>query len=305
MSLILYVLMIILWGLSWIAIKWQGEQVAMEVSIFYRFAIAAGVLFLFSILTKRLQLMVPRDHIWCALQGGCLFCLNFMAFYAATSHIPSGLVALLMATAPLFNCVHGRLFYRERITQQFIWGTTFGLFGVGFLFAKEITTLNLSFNTLQGVFFSLVGTWCFSMGNMISIKNTKNGIKPLTATAYSMLYGCVFLLIIIYVKGHVFTIELTTRYIGSLLYLAIPASVFGFTVFLVLVNRVGANNSAYILVFTPIVALMMSSFYENYVWTMHGMIGFILICLGNVIARANGGLRHVLSTTFKNVKWQA
>ena len=74
-------------------------------------------------------------------------------------------------------------------------------------------------------------------------------------------------------------------YISSLLYLAIPASVLGFTAFLVLVNRIGASNAAYILVCTPVIALAMSSIFEGYVWSLNASMGLVLICLGNVISR--------------------
>ena len=106
MSVFLYILMIFLWGLSWIAIKWQHGDVPMEVSIFYRFAVAAIVMLVIGKLWKKLQPITRRDQYFIGLQGVCLFCCNFLAFYSATLYIPSGLVAVLMATAPIFNAVH-------------------------------------------------------------------------------------------------------------------------------------------------------------------------------------------------------
>ncbi|MGL5026811.1 MAG: hypothetical protein ACRC6P_12660 [Shewanella oncorhynchi] len=45
MAAVMYLLMIFVWGFSWIAIKWQHGEVATEVSIFYRFAIASLLMF--------------------------------------------------------------------------------------------------------------------------------------------------------------------------------------------------------------------------------------------------------------------
>ncbi|MBQ4860199.1 DMT family transporter [Pseudoalteromonas sp. MMG013] len=299
MSLILYFLLVFVWGLSWIAIKWQQGDVALEVSIFYRFFIAAVIMLVMGKFMNKLQHTSGQDHVWFALQGASLFCFNFIAFYVATSYIPSGLVALLMATAPLFNSIHGRLFFGAPITFNFVLGMLFGLVGIGFLFANELSTLQLSLNTLYGVLYSLVGTWCFSIGNMLSVKNTNKGIRPFTATSYAMIYGCVCLLSIIFFKQLNFNFELTTLYIGSLLYLSIPASVLGFTAFLVLVNRIGASNAAYILVCTPVIALTMSSIFEGYVWTFSAGVGLVLICLGNVVSRMHEDMFNLAIRLFK------
>ena len=103
MNIFLYFIMILAWGFSWIAIKWQQGVVDMEVSIFYRFAIAGCLMFLLGFLFKKIQKVKPQHHLFFAMQGLCLFCCNFMAFYSSTSYIASGLSAVVMATAPIFN----------------------------------------------------------------------------------------------------------------------------------------------------------------------------------------------------------
>ncbi len=294
MSVFLYILMIFLWGLSWIAIKWQHGDVPMEVSIFYRFAIAAVVMWIIGKLWHKLQPVTRQDHYFIALQGVCLFCCNFLAFYSATSYIPSGLVAVLMATAPIFNAVHGKLFYDIQTTANFWFGAVLGLIGISLLFGGDLLATNWSSDTLFGLFFSLLGTWCFSIGNMLSMRNTKYNVAPFTANCYAMLYGCGALLIIIFTRGLSFEFSITTQYIGSLTYLAIPASVLGFTCYLMLVDKLGASNAAYILVLTPIVALSASAIYENYQWTSYSTLGLLLVIVGNVFVQPKKALLPVI-----------
>jgi hypothetical protein len=52
--------------------------------------------------------------------------------------------------------------------------------------------------------YALLGSWFFSMGNMVSIRNN---IQPFTATSYAMIYGCAALLVMIRLKGSTFTIS--------------------------------------------------------------------------------------------------
>jgi drug/metabolite transporter (DMT)-like permease len=285
MSVLLYVSMIFIWGLSWISIKWQHGDVPMEVSIFYRFAIAAIIMIIVGKLWRKLQPVKRQDQPFIALQGVCLFCFNFLAFYSATLYIPSGLVAVLMATAPIFNAIHSKIFYQTQTNVNFWLGATLGLTGISFLFAGDLLKTDWSQDTLYGLFFALLGTWCFSIGNMLSIRNTKHNIQPFTATSYAMVYGCVALLLIILVRGISFEFTLSTQYIGSLLYLAIPASVLGFTFYLILVDRLGASNAAYILVLTPIVALSASAVFEGYHWSLYSTLGLVLVVLGNVLTQ--------------------
>ena len=285
MSALLYVSMIFIWGLSWISIKWQHGDVPMEVSIFYRFAIAAIIMLIVGKLWKKLQPVKRRDQPFIALQGVCLFCCNFLAFYSATLYIPSGLVAVIMATAPVFNAFHSKLFYQTQSNANFWFGVVFGLAGISLLFAGDLLKTDWSQGTLYGLLFALLGTWCFSIGNMLSIRNSKRNIQPFTATNYAMFYGCAALLLIIFIRGLSFEFSMSTQYIGSLLSLAIPASVFGFTFYLILVDRLGASNAAYILVITPIVALSASAMFEDYQWTLYSTSGLMLVILGNVLTQ--------------------
>jgi len=285
MSALLYVSMVFIWGLSWISIKWQHGDVPMEVSIFYRFAIAAIVMLIVGKLWRKLQPVKRQDQPFIALQGVCLFCCNFLAFYSATLYIPSGLVAVFMATAPIFNAFHSKLFYQTQTSANFWLGATLGLAGISLLFAGDLLKTDWSQDTLYGLFFALLGTWCFSIGNMLSMRNTKHNIQPFTANSYAMVYGCIALLFIILARGISFEFTMSTQYIGSLLYLAIPASVLGFTFYLILVDRLGASNAAYILVLTPIVALSASAVFEDYHWTLYSTLGLVLVILGNVLTQ--------------------
>ena len=285
MTTLLYLLMIFIWGFSWIAIKWQQGDVAMEVSILYRFGLAAIIMFSIGKLFNKLQVVRGCDHKFFVLQGLCLFCCNFLFFYSSTFYIASGLTAVIMATAPIFNAFHGRCFYRIKANQNFWLGIAIGLAGITSLFIKDLLQTAWSEEVVLGLCYALLGTWCFSLGNMISLRNSQNNIQPYTATSYAMVYGCIALLVIIAFKGLTFELTFNSRYLVSLLYLAIPASVIGFTVYLTLVDRIGANYTAYLMVFTPVVALLVSSIFEDYQWTRLSTLGLCCVLLGSIISQ--------------------
>src|SRR5690606_14134568 len=224
---------------------------------------AALVLFAILLLSGRLQPMNRRGQLICLAQGLCLFCINFMCFYTASQWIPSGLVAVIFSTATLWNALNARVFMGRRIAVNVLVGGALGLLGLGLLFWPELAGHEASRETLIGLGLALLGTLCFSAGNMLSSLQQQAGFRPLTTNAWGMLYGALLLLGYCLASGVPFAFEVNTRYIGSLLYLAIPGSVIGFTAYLTLVGRMGPERAAYCTVLFPVVALNISVFVEG------------------------------------------
>ncbi len=131
MNLSLYLLTVLIWGTTWIAIKLQVGAVAIPLSIAYRFGLAALVLFALLLVSRRLQPLGRRGQAICLAQGVCLFCVNFLCFYTASQWIPSGLVAVVFSTATLWNALNARLFFGQRIAPNVLGGGAFGLAGPG------------------------------------------------------------------------------------------------------------------------------------------------------------------------------
>jgi drug/metabolite transporter (DMT)-like permease len=98
-----------------------------------------------------------------------------------------------------------------------------------------------------------------------------------------MTYGCGVLLAINLLRGNAFVIEPTLKYMGSLVYLAIGASVLAFMSYLTLLRRLGAARAGYATVLFPIVALAVSTVIEGYQWTPLAVIGVVLALLGNIL----------------------
>ena len=283
MNLSLYLLTVLIWGTTWIALKLQLGEVAIPVSIFYRFALAALVLFAFLLLSRRLQPVNRRGQLICLAQGLCLFCINFMCFYTASRWIPSGLIAVVFSTATLWNALNARVFFRQRVASNVLAGGAMGLVGLGCLFWPELSGHGASVETLLGLSLALLGTLCFSAGNMLSSMQQKAGLRPLTTNAWGMFYGAAILGVYCVASGTPFEFEWNERYVGSLLYLVVPGSVIGFTAYLTLVGRMGPERAAYCTVLFPVVALNISAWVEGYQWTLPALFGLVLVMLGNVL----------------------
>ncbi|NIF79279.1 EamA family transporter [Paraburkholderia sp. Cy-641] len=284
MNLLLYVSTVLIWGTTWIAIKWQLGEVPPPVSIAWRFWIAA--LLLFALLRVMRRPIWPPRAAWRYLvaQGLALFCLNFLCFYYAEQIVPSGLVAVVFSTAPLLNSINGRLFMGRPLQPTAIAGALLGLVGIVCLFVQQMAGHLGDHTAWLGLGVALLGTLCFSAGNLLSSRMQSMGLHPFATNSWAMLIGAGILTIGSVFAGYSFAPDLSPRYLGALAYLAVFGSVIGFTAYLMLVGRMGPERAAYCTVLFPIVALAASTIFEGYRWSALAVVGLLLVVAGNLVA---------------------
>ncbi len=283
MNALLYGLVVVIWGTTWIAIFLQQGDVAAPVSIFWRFAVASLTLLIVLSLTRRLRWLGARDQLFCLLQGGCVFGFNFWCFYTAAGWINTGLESVIFSMAVLFNALNSFLFFRQKPPRRFFAAAALGLLGIVTLFWQDLTAADLSRTLLSGIGLSLLGTYGFSLGNMISLRHQRRGLETMTTNTWAMMWGTLLMGSVALVRGDSFTPDWTLSYLGALLYLALFGSVIGFGAYFTLVERIGAGNAAYSTLLFPLVALSISTIYEGYVWHINAVLGLVLILTGNLV----------------------
>ncbi|UTW11382.1 DMT family transporter [Marinobacterium rhizophilum] len=279
----LYLMTVFIWGSTFFAIKLQLGTVAPEVSVAYRFALAAAILLLWCWLRKLPMRFSLQQHLWILAQGLTLFGLNYMLVYWASKDLTSGLIAVVFSTIVLMNIANAALFFGKRPTPSVLAGALFGLMGIGLVFLPEFSQLDADGTAVQGMLLSLLGTLVASIGNMISTRNQQMRLPVVQTNAYGMVYGALALGLIALAQGQPFSYELSWRYTGSLLYLALFGSVLAFGCFLTLLGRIGADRAAYTMVLFPIVALGVSTLFEGYQWTPEALLGVALVFSGNLL----------------------
>ncbi|MCE0812264.1 DMT family transporter [Buttiauxella sp. A2-C1_F] len=294
MNAILYISVVVIWGTTWLAIYMQQGVVSVPVSIFWRFAVAAVVMLVVLLALGRLRRISLRDHLFCMLQGGCVFGFNFLCFYHAAAYISSGLESVIFSMAVLFNAVNSMVFFRQRPSKNLLPAAVLGIAGVVALFWHDLVATQLAPSLLLGIGLSALGTFGFSLGNMISTRHQRRGLETLSTNTYAMFYGTIIMGVLALVRGDSFMPELTLRYLGSLFYLAIFGSVIAFGAYFTLVGRIGSGPAAYSTLLFPLVALSLSTIYEGYVWHSNAIIGLIMILLGNLVMFSKPGMFSAL-----------
>ena len=283
---LLYVITVLIWGSTWIAINYQLGDVAPVVSIVYRFGLAALIMFAYCRFKKLPLSFSAKQHVQLFAFGLTLFGCNYYLLYNAQAHINSALTSIAFSTLMIVNILNARLWFKTRISSQVYFGGALGLIGIVTLFWPQISNVQLGDSTLLGLGLCMVGVLFASTGNMLSIKNQHNNMPVLPATAWGMLYGSLFMLALALVQGQTFNFSFTFEYISSLLYLSIFGSVIAFGCYLTLLARIGAHKASYATIMFPAVAVVISSFVEGFTWDGFTYVGLGLMLAGNLVVLA-------------------
>jgi drug/metabolite transporter (DMT)-like permease len=252
-------------------------------SVFWRFSLGAVLLFSYCLLTKKKLSYGKSDHLNFMTMGLFMFSINYMLVYWSETMVSSGIAAICFTVIVPYNMIGMRIFFKKPITSKVIMGSLLGGVGIVLIFINEILGLHANQSTIFGLILGLIATLSASAGNMLSQRSYRKAVPVVASNTWGMLYGSIFTLIVGLVLQHSFAIPLTTKYLGSLMYLALFGSVFAFGAYLSLAGRIGAERAAYSGVVSPIIALTLSSMYEDFQWTPYIITGVALCLLGNVL----------------------
>jgi len=279
--ILLYLAVVLIWGSTWIVIPFQLGEIAEELSVSYRFGIAAVLLYGYAWLSGR-QIALPRDaYRMVFIQGTMLFSLNYFLVYFGTAYITTGLIAVVFSSIVMFNAIFERVFFGSAFEARVLIAAAIGFTGIALIFWPEVTVLSFTDEAVIGISLVLLATIIASLGNMAAYVNTRHQLPVMAVNAHAMAWAAITSFLIALALGRELNFSMQTSYITSLLYLALFGSAVAFGCYLALIRRIGAAKAAYSAVAFPIVALILSTLFEGYTWTPAALVGIILTLIGN------------------------
>ena len=149
--------------------------------------------------------------------------------------------------------------------------------------ADFLPELRLSAAALPALSLCVAGTLFFCAGNLVSASLQKQHVPVMSANSWGMAYGCGVLSLYALVLGNPFIIDGGSAYLTGLVWLAVFSSVVAFACYLTLVGRIGAGRAGYATVIFPVFALLISTVFEGYSWTVLSAAGIGLVLAGNLL----------------------
>ena len=278
----------IIWGSTYFAIAYVIETMPPLLSMGIRFFIAGVLLSLFVIATKGFKEMaVPKAEIRTSvILGFVLLGFGLGNVAVAEKHVPSGIVALIIAALPIWIAIF-RFISGERPSIRTWLGLIIGLVGVALLLkpgSVQSVSGEGSSTVIFYMFMVLIGNIGWALGTFLAPRFPlpKNA---LVFTAYELLAGGVSLTLAGFIKGE----ELGDFLDGSnwswlwFAYLVTFGSIIAYTAYLWLVQNAPVSLTATYAYVNPVIAVALGAIFLDEVITLSYTIGGLIIVLGVLV----------------------
>jgi drug/metabolite transporter (DMT)-like permease len=276
-----FIIICLLWGTSWAAVKIGLESIPPFLSLAIRFSIASVILGIIIVL-KRLG--VPKNRkFWKLAVILCItsFTIPFILIYWAQIQVSSGLASVLFATFPFWVAILSLFFLpNEKISIGRIIGLIFGFLGIIFVFYDGFLSVNN--RTLLAMSAIIIGAIIQASG-LIALRRSSKHMNPVSLNFWPMLLSIAPFLIASLLIEDYSSAHFDQKAIGSLVYLSVFCTVITFVIYFWLVKRVEAiilSLSAFI---TPVVAVIIGILFMNEDFTSTIYIGSLLVLIGIAI----------------------
>jgi drug/metabolite transporter (DMT)-like permease len=280
-----FIIVSLIWGSTWLVIRDQLSVVPASWSVTYRFAVACTGMFILAIAMRLPLRLDRRGFLWTMLLGAMQFALNFNFVYQAEHHITSGLVAVIFALLIIPNALLAKWWMGREIGKPFIIGSMIASAGVALLMLQEYRAAPVGGTAvLIGTSLTLIAVMCASVSNVLQVLPNIARFPTITILAWSMLWGTLFDAAWSLITHGPPVIDMRPSYLGGVLYLGIVGSVITFPLYFRLIREIGPGKAAYTGVVIPIVAMLLSSLFEGYVWSPLAIAGAVLATIGLIIA---------------------
>lgn len=295
-----YILICMIWGSTWLAIKLGLESLTPFVAAGLRFSTAA--LFLFIIIKVR-NIKVQTDKLALKLyllMGFFSFTVPFAFVYWAQSFIPSGLSSILFATYPFFVILFTKMFFKEEEVNKFkIIGSLVGFAGIVIIFSK-----NLQFNFGQGIIGYFVVVFSALLQGMVAVLIKKHGKKlnPVSMNLIPVFIAGIVLSILGLLIEDTTKLKFDSNAILSVLYLAIFGTIATFSTYYWLMKKISVVLLALSAFISPIVAIILGWLIANEMLSAQEIFGSSLVLIGILFANLKG----LISILYEKrvIKWK-
>lgn len=247
---ITFVACALIWGSTFLAIRFGNEATPPVWAATIRLAIASVLLFG---IAAAFRMPLPRGQ---ALRGAALWGVfnlgvNLSLLYIGEMTVPSGIAAVLFATVPLTTAFLAAAFGVEALVARKLIAAVIAIAGVAVIFAGELG-VSVPFAGLLTVFGAASAA---ALANVLLKRAPKQQVIPLNAIGTAA--GAVVCLVISLGLGESHAIPQTTAAWIPILYLTVAGSLGAFVLFSWLVTHWSVSNASLLGVTVPIIAVIL------------------------------------------------
>jgi len=277
-----FVIISLVWGSTWLAIKIGLTSVPPFFAAGIRFLIASVVLYLILRLRGLSITFTPETRKLYAALIFLSYSIPFALVYWGQQYIPSGLSSILFGAYPFSVAIFSHLLLaKERLTWFKIAGIVFGFVGIVIIFSGDVHWTETA--GVLGMACILVSTVMQALA-VVLIKKYGQPISPFVMNFVGMLGGGAILGLLGLATESFSDIVWNTAAVGSILYLAIIGSVLAFVTYHWLLKRIEAVYLSLVSFINPIIAVVLGAIVLRETLAPSVFIGASCVLAGILVA---------------------
>jgi drug/metabolite transporter (DMT)-like permease len=274
-----YILVIIIWTTTPLAIKLGGDTLAPMAGLSLRMAIAFLVGSLICTVGGFAGLNIKKNGL-IYFAGSIGIFPNMALVYFSAEYITSGLIALMFGLTPFFVAILTKPILGESALEtRKIIAIVLAIAGLLFIFYDDTVMADKAY---IGLLLMLASNIIFSISVLwVKKLNSKLKISPMEQTLGSMAFSLPGLMFTwFYLVGYE-PLVFSSVSIFSLIYLSLFASLVGFAAYYYILNNMKVEVVALIPLITPVLAMTLGVVFVGETVTVSMLLGavFILIAL--------------------------
>jgi drug/metabolite transporter (DMT)-like permease len=231
-----------------------------------------------------------------ALIGFLMVGVGNLAVVWAEQYVPSGLAALLVATAPFWMAII-ELFRRtgERVSLQSGIGMAIGFLGVALLVSPGVDG-NWSVKFLLGALAIQVGGMCWQLGSAHGKYNLAH-VPLMASSALQMLFGGSIVTIAGFAIGEGPRFALNGRTLAAMIYLTIFGSILAYSAYVFALAHLRTSITSLYAYVNPVVAVFLGWLILSEPLTARSIVAMVVILAGVALVQTAGWRKKSVAVT--------
>lgn len=289
---LLFSLLALFWGGSFIAIKFLIADISPFTGAFYRvfFATIFLAIYFFKKLRLKWTPAIKREVFLSGLTGFVSIGLPFSLLFWGETYIAPSIAGLINGSVPFWTTFIAIFIFRHeaRLTPKKMWGLFMGIIGICFIFLPKVR-MEGHINELFGLSALVAMAISYSIGINLNRKYLSKN-KELTSEQNLIIQHLISalylgILVVFVDKGIDFSLLLKPVNGLSVLYLSLFSTCIAFIIFFKLIQEIGPIKASSVTFFVPAIAVILDIVVNDGYLTRSEGIGAAIIFISMRLLR--------------------
>lgn len=280
---LLFLIVCLAWGTTWITIKFSVESIPPLMSSGLRFLVAFPVFFMLAKINKIKTLPATGEIKFYCIATIFYFSIPFALINYGEIYLSSGLAALIFSSMPILILIFSHFMLHEKINIFQTVGIFLGF--IGFFFILKSQGYEFDFKNSAGII-ALFLAATMHAGYYVYVKKEGSKINSIAMNTLPLGIAGLILFTVGLIFEPVEINKISHKSIISVIYLGLFASVIGFIAYFELLKKISAVHISFVFLIFPVFALIFSSILEPQVnINLEFLVYFSLILFGFSITK--------------------